>query len=63
MPLNPGMIGWSVDIGQPEIFSLLDCEEIDVSLTDSYMMVPTNQFRWSSELVKSYRPQEHLVIL
>jgi len=40
MPLNPGMIGWPVDVGQAEIFSLLDCEEIDVSLTDSYMMVP-----------------------
>lgn len=40
MPLNPGMIGWPVDVGQAEIFSLLDCEVIDVSLTDSFMMVP-----------------------
>ena len=40
MPLNPGMVGWSVELGQPEIFSLLDCEEINVSLTDSWMMVP-----------------------
>jgi hypothetical protein len=40
MPLNPGMVGWPVDVGQAEIFSLVDCEEIGVSLTDSYMMVP-----------------------
>jgi hypothetical protein len=40
MPLNPGMIGWPVDIGQPQIFSLLDSEAIHVSLTNSWMMVP-----------------------
>lgn len=40
MPLNPGMVGWPVDMGQPQIFSLLDCEEIQVSLTDAWMMVP-----------------------
>ena len=40
IPLNPGMIGWPVDIGQPQLFSLLDSEEIHVSLTDSCMMVP-----------------------
>ena len=40
MPLNPGMIGWPVEVGQPQIFSLLDCEEIQVSLTDAWMMVP-----------------------
>ena len=40
VPLIPGMVGWSVELGQPEIFSLLDCEEINVSLTDSWMMVP-----------------------
>jgi len=40
MPLNPGMVGWPVEVGQPQIFSLLDCEEIHVSLTDSWMMVP-----------------------
>ncbi len=40
MPLNPGMVGWPVDVGQPQIFSLLDCEEIQVTLTDAWMMVP-----------------------
>ena len=40
MPLNPGMVGWPVEVGQPQIFSLLDCEEIGVTLTDSWMMVP-----------------------
>jgi len=40
MPLNPGMVGWPVEIGQPQIFSLLDSEVINVSLTESWMMVP-----------------------
>lgn len=40
MPLNPGMVGWPVEIGQPQLFSLLDSEVINVSLTESWMMVP-----------------------
>jgi hypothetical protein len=40
IPLNPGMVGWPVDIGQPQIFSMLNSESIHVSLTDSCMMVP-----------------------
>jgi hypothetical protein len=40
MPLSPGMIGWPVEEGQPQIFKLLDGTEIGVTLTPSYMMVP-----------------------
>jgi hypothetical protein len=40
IPLNPGMMGWPIEIGQPQIFSLLDSESINVSLTESCMMVP-----------------------
>lgn len=40
MPLNPGMIGWPVELGQPQIFTLLDSEQIQVSLTESCMMTP-----------------------
>lgn len=40
MPLNPGMVGWPVEEGQPQIFTLLDYDQIKVSLTDSCMMVP-----------------------
>jgi hypothetical protein len=40
IPLNPGMVGWPVDQGQPEIFSLLNSELIQVDLTDSCMMSP-----------------------
>jgi hypothetical protein len=40
LPLNPGMVGWSVEEGQPQIFTLLESEKINVSLTDSCMMVP-----------------------
>jgi hypothetical protein len=41
MPLNPGMIGWPVEIGQPEIFILVDTEDIKVTLTESLMMIPS----------------------
>ncbi len=40
MPLNPGMVGWPVDEGQPQMFALLDGSEVGVSLTGGYMMVP-----------------------
>jgi len=40
IPLNPGMVGWPVEIGQPQIFSLVDAEAINISLTDSLMMIP-----------------------
>jgi hypothetical protein len=40
IPLSPGMTGWPVEKGQPEIFSLLDAEEIDITLTPSYLMLP-----------------------
>ena len=40
MPLNPGMVGWPVDQGQPQIFTLLDSEVIQVTLNESCMMSP-----------------------
>ncbi len=40
MPLNPGMVGWPVEQGQPEIFTLLDSEAIQVTLNESCMMTP-----------------------
>jgi hypothetical protein len=40
MPLNPGMVGWPVEEGQLQIFTLLESEQIHVSLTDSCMMIP-----------------------
>jgi hypothetical protein len=40
IPLSPGMVGWPVEQGQPQIFSLL-CEKQDgVRLTSSYVMLP-----------------------
>ena len=40
IPLSPGMIGWSVEDGQPIIFDLINTEEIGVSLTPYYLMNP-----------------------
>ncbi len=40
IPLSPGMIGWPVDIGQPQIFSLLDADVIGVTLNERAQMIP-----------------------
>ncbi len=40
MSLSPGMVGWPVDEGQPEVFDLLDGARIGVTLTQSCLMIP-----------------------
>ena len=40
IPLSPGMVGWPVDIGQRQIFSLVDAASIGVTLEESSMMRP-----------------------
>jgi hypothetical protein len=40
VPLNPGMVGWPVEVGQPQIFSNLDAAAIGVTLNDSALMIP-----------------------
>ncbi|MCX6078083.1 MAG: hypothetical protein NTW32_00990 [Chloroflexi bacterium] len=40
IPVSPGMIGWSVGEGQPQIFSALDAAQIGVSLNESAQMYP-----------------------
>jgi hypothetical protein len=40
IPLSPGMIGWPVEEGQPQIFALLDAAEVGVTLTSATMMLP-----------------------
>jgi hypothetical protein len=40
IPLSPGMVGWPIEEGQPQIFAILDPSEIDVRLTPSLLMIP-----------------------
>lgn len=40
IPLSPGMVDWTVNEGQPQIFQLLTGEPLDVSLTESMLMLP-----------------------
>jgi hypothetical protein len=40
IPLSPGMVGWPIETGQRQIFSLLEPKSIGVRLTDGGMMVP-----------------------
>ena len=40
IPLSPGMIGWPVEVGQPQVFALVDTEGIGVRLSPSGMMSP-----------------------
>jgi cobalamin-dependent methionine synthase I len=40
IPISPGMMGWPVDKGQPEIFEILEPGQIDVQLTEYGLMMP-----------------------
>ena len=40
IPLSPGMVGWTVDEGQPQIFNLIGDEAISVTLSDRFVMTP-----------------------
>jgi hypothetical protein len=40
IPLSPGMVDWTVEDGQPQIFNLLPVEDIGITLTPSYIMLP-----------------------
>jgi hypothetical protein len=39
-PLSPGNPEWPVEVGQPQIFSLLDPARAGISLTSGGMMLP-----------------------
>lgn len=38
--LSPGMVGWSLEEGQPQIFRLLDTSPAGVEVTSAWMMLP-----------------------
>jgi hypothetical protein len=40
IPLSPGMLDWTVEEGQPQIFHLLRDEPLPVSLSESFIMQP-----------------------
>jgi hypothetical protein len=52
VPINPGMLGWPVDVGQPQIFSNLDAAMIGVTLNESALMIP----RKSTSMVLGFAP-------
>jgi hypothetical protein len=52
VPISPGMLGWPVETGQPQIFSNLETEAIGVTLNDSALMIP----RKSTSMVLGFAP-------
>ena len=40
VPLNPGMIGWPLEVGQPEIFGAMHEPDMAVTLSDAIIMLP-----------------------
>jgi hypothetical protein len=40
IPLSPGAIEWPVDVGQTQIFSILDTRSINVVLNEGFQMIP-----------------------
>jgi hypothetical protein len=57
IPISPGMIDWSVEEGQPQIFRLLAGEQTGVELTPSFMMTP----RKSESMVLGIGPHVNAV--
>lgn len=39
-PLGPGLLGWPVDVGQPQLFGLVEADAIGVTLLPSCQMMP-----------------------
>lgn len=40
IPLSPGMMGWPLEVGQKEIFAVLDTDGIGLKLTSHGVMIP-----------------------
>ena len=40
IPISPGMVGWPIDEGQPEIFEILKPDQVNVRLTEYGLMMP-----------------------
>jgi len=40
IPLSPGLSGWTVEQGQPQIFKILDPSLVDVRLSSGMLMIP-----------------------
>lgn len=39
-PISPGMVGWPIESGQAQIFSLLGSADLEVGLTEGSLMIP-----------------------
>jgi|TARA_B100001964_G_scaffold245814_1_gene336774 hypothetical protein len=52
IPISPGMLGWPVNVGQPEIFAILETEKINVKLSAHGLMKP----RKSLSMVLGFGP-------
>lgn len=59
IPLSPGMLEWSVDQGQPQIFRLLDANNAGIQLTESFMMLPRKSTSAVLGLGKNISEQRH----
>ena len=40
IPISPGMVGWPVEKGQPELFEILEPDQVNVHLTEYGIMRP-----------------------
>jgi hypothetical protein len=50
--LNPGIPGWEVTQGQPQIFNALPAGDIGVSLTESGIMMPKKSLAFVIGIMK-----------
>jgi len=57
IPLSPGMIGWAVEEGQPQIFELVDAGRIGVALKPGGVMTPLKSLSMMIGLGKNVADQ------
>jgi hypothetical protein len=53
IPISPGMVGWTVEKGQPEVFSILEPEQVNVNLSEYGLIKP----RKSLTMVMGFGPK------
>jgi cobalamin-dependent methionine synthase I len=61
-PLSPGEAEWPVEVGQPEIHSLVDATRIGVNITAGGMMVPKKSISFVLGIGKDMSQEEPCAI-
>jgi hypothetical protein len=66
MPVSPGLVGWPVEVGQPQLFWLVDGAAAGVTLTTGVQMVPRKStslaIGFGHDMVQEGRPCDYCAV-